>query len=116
MSKFDEAINEYRDQLAGIFGTYDAIDQTLLEGVAKGLGPSIYLADASLVSCSDDTERQRVKTNFLIGKLGLEETTELDTYIDTVCTQMGSSNRNKLRAVFYYLLVVQLDMAHKILN
>ena len=88
MSNFDEAINEYRDQLAGIFGTYDAIDQNLLEGVAKGLGPSIYLADASLVSCSDDT----------------------------VCTQMGSSNRNKLRAVFYYLLVVQLDMAHKILN
>ncbi|MBL7815000.1 MAG: DUF2853 family protein [Saprospiraceae bacterium] len=113
MSKFDEAMSKYREQLDAIIGEHD---DALLTQITKNLGPSIYLEDASRVSCSDDQEKFRVKTNFLIGKLGCEETTELDMYIDTVCNQMGSSNRNKYRAVMYYLLVVQLDMAHKIMN
>jgi hypothetical protein len=113
MSKFDEAMDTYRAQLGAIMGDYD---DALLTSVAQGLGPSIYLADASLVSCSDDEEKQRVKTNFLIGKLGLEDNGDLDGYIETVCQQMGSSNRNKYRAVFYYLLTVGTAMEHKIGN
>lgn len=113
MSKFDEAMSAYREQLGAIIADYDDL---LLTQIAKGLGPSIYLGDAALVSCSDNEEKQRVKTNFLIGKLGLEDTPELDSYIETVCQQMGTSTKNKHRAVFYYLLTVGTAMEHKIGN
>ena len=57
MSKFDDAIDLYKSSMAeaGIA----AADDTLLTAVAKGLGPSIYLVDASKVSCSDSTETER---------------------------------------------------------
>ena len=42
--------------------------------------------------------------NFLIKKLGLKDSPELDTAINTVLEQYGKSNKNKYRAVVYYLL------------
>lgn len=102
MSKFDEAIASYQDQIKEL--KLD-LDSDLLVKVAKGLGPSIYNADAEKVSSSDPEELGRVKTNFLIKKLGLKDGPELDAAIDEVVEQLGSSNRNKYRAVFYALLV-----------
>lgn len=110
MSKFDEAMDTYRAALAGF-----PINEDLLTAVAKGLGPSIYLADASLVSCSDQTEKDRVKNNFLIGKLGCEDSPSLDAAVDSVCEKMSGIHR-KHRAVFYYLLVVQEGLESKIMN
>ena len=81
-----------------------APDVELLTKVTKGLGPSIYNNDASKVSGSDKTELELVKNNFLIKKLGLADTPELDTAIDSVLEQYGKSNKNKYRAVVYYLL------------
>ena len=81
------------------------LDGGLIEAVAKGLGPSIYNDDASRVSCSDQSELDRVKTNFLIGKLGLSDGPELDDALKSVCEAMGSSNRNKYRVLFYAALV-----------
>lgn len=115
MSKFDEAMDKYRAALQGIAGYADKVDDTLLTAVAKGLGPSIYLADASLVSCSDQVEKDRVKKNFLVGKLGLEDSPALDAAVDKVCALMSGIQR-KDRAVFYYLLVVQEGLESKILN
>jgi hypothetical protein len=112
MSKFDEAMDKYRSSMSGTLGM-SAVDDDLLTKVAKGLGPSIYLGDASLVSCGDQTEKDRVKNNFLIGKLGCADGADLDAAIDAVCDQMGSSNRSKHRAVFYYLLVKQLGLESK---
>jgi len=103
MSKFDEAIVLYKESMQKI--GVAQMDENLLTAVAKGLGPSIYLGDASLVSCSDKEERDRVKNNFLIKKLGIPDGPELDKAIEEVCHQMGSSNRSKHRAIFYYLLV-----------
>ena len=48
MSKFDEALDKYKGAMSDIGAT---ADEALLTAVAKGLGPSIYLADASMVSC-----------------------------------------------------------------
>ena len=79
-------------------------DVELLTKVTKGLGPAIYNNDASKVSGSDKTELELVKNNFLIKKLGLADTPELDTAIDKVLEQYGKSNKNKYRAVVYYLL------------
>jgi hypothetical protein len=41
----------------------------------------------------------------LIKKLGLDDSPALDAAIKEVCEQLGSANRNKYRAIFYYLLV-----------
>ena len=102
MSKFDEAIATYEEQVKELKLN---LDSDLLKAVAKGLGPSIYNADAQKVSSSDPEELGRVKTNFLIKKLELKDSPELDEAIDEVVQQMGSSNRNKYRTIFYALLV-----------
>jgi hypothetical protein len=111
MSKFAEALDLYKSQLSGL-GKSD-LDETLLTAVTKGLGPSIYNTDSSKVSCSDQTEKDRVKNNFLINKHGLADSAELDAAINAVCEEMGSSNKNKYRAVFYFLLVQKLGLAGK---
>ena len=60
---------------------------------------------AESVACSDQSELDTVKNNFLIKKLGLSEDDGLDTAIKEVCETIGSSVRTKYRAVFYTLLV-----------
>lgn len=76
----------------------------LLTKVTIGCGPSIYNSDASTVSGTDDAELATVKNNFLIKKLGLNDSADLDKGIAAVIEQYGKSNRNKYRAVVYYLL------------
>lgn len=102
MSKFEEAMATYTSSLDKMGIKYDA---TLLTAVAKGLGPSIYNRDSSTVSCSQSSEMDTVKNNFLKKKLGLSDSDNLQAACDAVCEQMGSSNKNKYRAIFYYLLV-----------
>ncbi|MEO0896904.1 MAG: DUF2853 family protein [Bacteroidota bacterium] len=103
MNKFEEALESYKKEMdkLGMKG-YDA---DLLEKVTRALGPSIYNKDSSAVSCSDKSETDRVKTNFLIKKLGLSDGPELDAAIKEVCEMMGTKNPRKLRAIFYYQLV-----------
>lgn len=79
-------------------------DMDLLEKVVIGLGPSVYNKDASTVAGSDEKELLTVKKNFLIKKLGLSDSPELDKAIDSVIDQYGRSNPSKYRAVIYYLL------------
>lgn len=107
MSKFDECMELYKSEMKGKL-KMKRVDNTLLTAVAKGLGPSIYRKDASTVSCSDKDELARVKKNFLIKKLGCKDSDKLDASIKEVCKEMGSSNRNKYRAIFYYILVKKL--------
>ncbi len=104
MSKFNECMADYLAQNAE-YGM--GLSEELLTGVAKGLGPSIYNADSSKVSGSDETEKETVKQNFLIKKLGLADGPELMAAIDEVLTILGSSNRNKYRAVVYAALAVK---------
>jgi hypothetical protein len=107
MSKFDDALVTYTEAMKNTLKIKD-IDASLLKAVTKGLGPSIYKADASKVSCSDKEELARVKNNFLIKKLGLDDSPALDKAIQEVCEEFGSRNPNKYRAVFYYLLTKKL--------
>lgn len=101
MSKTDEKISLYT-QAANTLGL--GLDESYIARVTKALGPSIHNKDAETVSCSDKSELETVKKNFLIKKLGLEDSAELDDAIKKVCETMGSSNRNKYRALFYALL------------
>ncbi len=106
MSKFDEVIEQSKQQVAEINAN---VGDDLLVAVAKGLGPSIYKADASKVSSSDEKELETVKKNFLIKKLGLEDGPELDQAIQEVVETLGSGNKNKLRVVFYALLAQKFN-------
>ena len=102
MSKFDEKVALYKK----FMDDRDFRSNTeLLAAVTKGLGPSIYKKDAETVSGSDPKELATVKNNFLIKKLGLSDSADLDTGIKAVMDKYGQSNRNKYRAMFYYLLV-----------
>jgi len=102
MSKRDELITLYTKELKEKCNV--KADQDLLTKVTIACGPSIYNADASTVGCSSKSELETVKQSFLVKKLGLKEGPELDKAIEEVCQKMGSSNRNKYRAMFYYLL------------
>jgi hypothetical protein len=104
MSKFDEMMAKYTDALKS--AGKSAIDADLLTKAAKSLGPSIYLKDASMVSCTDQTELDRVKNNFLSKKLGMTDGAAMDAAIKSVCDEYKSNQR--LRAVFYYLLLQKL--------
>lgn len=105
MSQLTELIAKYQEENVAL-GL--GLSNELIEAVAKGLGPSIYNDDSSRVSCSDQSELDRVKTNFLMGKLGLADGPALDDALKAVCEAMGSSNRNKYRALFYAALVKHL--------
>ena len=105
MSKFDEKMAQYTAEFKDLGIKFDA---GLFEKVTKGLGPSIYKADAEKVSCSQASEMETVKKNFLMKKLGCSDGPKLDKALEAACEKMGKSNRNKYRAMFYYLLVKEM--------
>lgn len=102
MSKRDELIEKYAEDLKEKCGVTPDMD--FLRKVTIGCGPSIYNRDSSTVSASDPKELETVKKNFLIKKLGLSDSPDLDKAIDAVMDQYGRSVRAKYRAVVYYLL------------
>ncbi len=103
MSKREELIEKYASDLETKCD--EKVDKKLLTAVTVGCGPSIYNKDACTVSAGDPKELERVKKNFLIKKLGLSDSPKLDEGIQAVIEKYGRSNRNKYRAVVYYLLV-----------
>jgi hypothetical protein len=102
MGKRDDLIAKYASDLKEKCGMTP--DMALLTKVTIGCGPAIYNADASTVSASDKSELETVKNNFLIKKLGLKDGANLDAAIDKCMETYGKSNRNKYRAVVYYML------------
>ena len=107
MSARDELIAKYAADLKEKCGLTPDMD--LLTKVTVGCGPSIYNADSSTVSGSDVKELATVKNNFLIKKLGLSDSQDLDKAIDVVIEKYGRSNKSKYRAVVYYLLTVHFN-------
>lgn len=102
MSKRDELIVKYAEDLKDKCGVKP--DMVLLTKVTIGCGPSIYNADSSTVSSSDESELNTVKNNFLIKKLGLDDNSKLDDGINAVMDTYGRTNRKKYRVVVYYML------------
>ena len=102
MGKRDELIAKYADDLKN--KCCMTPDMALLTKVTIGCGPSIYDADASTVAGSQASELETVKNNFLIKKLGLKDGPALDQAIVSVIDTYGKSERNKYRAVIYYML------------
>lgn len=102
MSKFDEMCEKYKASMKKY--EIKGVSMKLVTAVAKSLGPSIYNKNSQLVACGKAEERERLKKNYLIKKLGLEDSPKLDAAIEDVCKKMGSRNRSKHRPIFYALL------------
>ena len=103
MSKRDDLIAKYAEDLRTKCKVEPDMD--LLKKVTIGCGPAIYNADSATVAASQDSELETVKQNFLMKKLGLPEGPALMAGIQTAIETYGKSERNKHRAVLYYLLV-----------
>lgn len=105
MSKLDNVLESCRKQMRA---QKIAINNELLRAIAKSLGPSLYKRDARIVATSQKKELQTIRKNFLIKKLGCKDGPALDKALAKATQKIGPSNRNKLRPVFYYLLVREL--------
>jgi hypothetical protein len=102
MSKRDDLIAKYADDLRNKCRVEP--DMALLTKVTIGCGPAIYSADSETVAASDKDELERVRKNFLMKKLGLADSPKLMEAIGAVVETYGKSERNKYRAVVYYML------------
>jgi len=102
MGKRDDLIAQYADDLKNKCGMDP--DMGLLTKITIGCGPAIYNADASTVAATQESELETVRNNFLIKKLGLSDGPELMEGINAAIEKYGRSERNKYRAVFYYML------------
>lgn len=87
----------------------DNVSEEVVKGIVKHLGIALTNKDASLVSCGDKTELDRISQGFLTKKLQLTASdADLDRAINEVCTAMQDT-RNKSRVTFYYLLAEKFD-------
>jgi hypothetical protein len=97
MTKKEEKLELYKEQLKKYV---DNIDEEKLTKIVDLLGPSIYKKDSETVACSDEKELERVLQSSVLEKLGVKVTMD---DIKAVCERM-KWEKNKYRAVFYYLL------------
>jgi hypothetical protein len=102
MGKRDDLIAKYADDLKNKCKMTP--DMALLTKVTIGCGPAIYNDDASTVAGSQQSELETIRDNYLIKKLGLKNSPELMAGINAVLETYGKSERNKYRAVVYYML------------
>lgn len=84
---------------------YDATaDVAIIRKIVNHCGIALRSRDGKFVACSDEAERQTVRENWLVKKLGVKgETAELDAKIMAVCETM-QKDRMKNRVTFYYLI------------
>jgi hypothetical protein len=81
-----------------------AADEAAIKGIVRHCGIALQSRDASYVSCTDKSERDRVRDSFLKKKLALADAdVELDKAVVAVCERM-KADRDKPRVTFYYLL------------
>ena len=79
-------------------------DDSAIGGIIRHCGIALQSRDGSYVSCTDKSERDRVRDNFLKKKLALVDgDAELDKAVAAVCERM-KTDRDKSRVTFYYLL------------
>ncbi len=87
------------------------INEAAAAGMMKAYALVMSKADTRYVACSDPTELDRVRENFLKKKLGLKSA-DLDASIKATCEHM-KSDKTKSRLTFYYVLAEhygKLDM------
>lgn len=90
-----------------------SVDDACIAGIVKHCGIALQSRDASMVSCTDEGERNTVRDSFLKKKLGRAESdADLNAAVLEICERMKDT-RAKSRVTFYYLLAEkygQLDL------
>ncbi len=82
---------------------YDAgADEAKVQEIVNYLGIALANKDSSLVSCSDQTEIDRVVNGYCAKKLNMDAATAQKA-CEAVCETM-KGDRMKCRVTFYYLL------------
>ena len=96
---FNEKVEAYKTLIVSYLNFPD-MDYDLLANLTNTAGGN------ATVNVKSTSDRTNIKDNFLKGRLGLNDDTNLDEAIDLVNTRMGSTP--KYRPVFYYLLTKHL--------
>lgn len=91
------------DHVADLKQYTASVDEAVVEAMANTYRLVLSQSDSALVAFSDEAELETVKQNFLIGKLGLSASDDLDGGIAAVGAKMQGVNR-KNRLTVYYLL------------
>ena len=87
------------------------VNEAAATGMVKSYALVMSKPDTRFVACSDATELERVRENFLKKKLGLVSA-DMDASIKAICEHM-KADQTKSRLTFYYLLAEhygKLDM------
>ena len=103
MNQRDKLIVKYAEDLRSRFKVEP--DMELLKKVTIACGPAIYNRDSATISSSEESELERVKIKFMVGKLQLDPDMDLDTVLLSYLNVYGRTHRTKYRVVIYYLLV-----------
>lgn len=84
------------------------IDDNLLDDLVGRMRLIVNNKDAVLVSGTDPSELETVRTNFVVKKLGVEDKDKAMTAINKVADKM-SGIKMKNRAAFYYMVQKELS-------
>lgn len=95
------------DYLADVRRYDSGANEDVVRKIVKHLGIALQSKDASLVSCSDQSELDRVRTSWCMKKLGNSDEGKSDSAIASVCETM-KDDRQKQRVTFYYLVAKEL--------
>lgn len=106
-------INLYKQTLVEKIGV--EVDDLLLEKIVNRLGPSIFDANSSLVASTKSQELDRVKKKWLVDTLNFDYEDDLDGIINQAVEKYGRSEKNKHRAVLYYLITTQQSKEDEII-
>ena len=83
---------------------YDpAAKEDHVQKIVNYLGVSVMNNDARLISCSDKTERDRVRDGFAAKKLGLSAD-KAEEMIEKLCQDMKGDGSQKNRVAFLYMM------------
>ncbi len=86
-------------------------DLALLDACVKACGPAIYKPDSATVAASNKDEMERVRTSFIVKKLGVDDEEKGATALKSAIDKYGRSVRAKHRPVVYYLVAKELRKA-----
>jgi len=95
------------DYLADVQRYDSGADADIVQKIVKHLGIALRSKDASLVSCSDQSELDRVREKWCMKKLGESDTGAADAVVGKVCETM-KGDRQKQRVTFYYLVAKEM--------
>jgi hypothetical protein len=95
------------DYLAEVQRYDSGADAEVVQKIVKHLGIALRSKDASLVSCSDKSELDRVREKWCMKKLGETDAGAADAVVAKVCGTM-KGDRQKQRVTFYYLVAKEM--------